>query len=103
MLFYKMKFSPKHYLRSRLKCRDHPCMYIQIHVVVGTKRRSGISLATLSGKPALETPLPKFEQPGNLGTNFGIMQMSKILHAAKRCSRPISIAKSGDQYWHSVP
>ena len=36
-----------------------------------------------------ETPLPKFDQSRGLGTNFGIMQMSKILHAARYSFRPI--------------
>ena len=36
-----------------------------------------------------ETPLPKFDPVRSLGTNLGIMQMSKILHATKSSSRPI--------------
>ena len=39
-----------------------------------------------------ETPLPKFEDVHSLGTSFGIMQMSKILHAAKCCFPPIRFA-----------
>ena len=67
-------------------------MYIQTHVVVGTKR---YIIGHLSGKAAPQTPLPKFDQPGSLGTNFGIIPISKILHAAKCCFRPIGFARIG--------
>ena len=43
----------------------------------------------MAGKAAPETPWPKFDEARSLGTNLGIMQMSKVSHAAKYCLRPI--------------
>ena len=50
-------------------------------------------LAAFTGKAVPEMPLPRFDEAGSLGTNFGIMQMSKILHAAtKYYLQPIRFA-----------
>ena len=75
---------------SRSKYMDHLCICIQVHVVAGTKRYAIGDRKCCA--PVPETPLPKVEEAGSLGKNFGFMQMSKILHAAKYCFRPIRFA-----------
>ena len=64
-------------------------MWVQIHDVIGPK---WYTMSDFTGNTGPESPLPKFEQAGGLGTIFGIMQMSKILYAAKSSSQPIRYA-----------
>ncbi len=45
--------------------------------------------ATFIEKAVAENPLPKIDLAHSLGTDFGIRQMSKVLHAAKYCVWPI--------------